>query len=192
MQISNIQFSSDKKSIELTITDAASVTDLRLWTEVTYKDYSKAIDLSGKLTGSTTENITINLSDISQTVFDGVYFIEAEDDDELSIEYVWEISKYKECILNEVLELTSCKECMESENLDLINAATTIKGLEYALELRFIDEIILFTDVLNKYCSNECQSCGENSNVENISSGEILNPDDITLNITLDGGSSTT
>jgi hypothetical protein len=188
MQISSFIISADKTQLNLTITDAASLVSLRLWTQLTYKDFSQTIDLSSKITGSATENITITLSDISQNYFDGVYFLEAEDDTESSLEYVYELSKYKECILDKMLEVSACNDCLKEINTDLINAASIYKGLEYALQFRFIDEILNFINILNKFCSNECQTCGKYSNVIDITSQDTLNPDNI--NITVDGGTT--
>ena len=74
MQITLFKITDDKTQIDLTITDAASVTTLYVWTASTYKDYTLAIDLSSKLTASATENITIIPTDLSITEFDGLYF----------------------------------------------------------------------------------------------------------------------
>ena len=84
MQITSFEISANRTQMNVIITDAASITSLKFWTEVTYKDYSLAIDLTSKLTASATENITITLSDIGLSYFDGVYFLEAEDTDEIS------------------------------------------------------------------------------------------------------------
>ena len=186
MIISNLNISSDKSQLELTITDAQDLNTLSLWTDETYKDFSKAIDLSSKLTGSTTENITITLSDIGESYFDGVYFIEAIDNDEISLEYTYTLDKYKECILNQIIDLNSCDECLKEENLDLINAHAILKSLQYSLDLRYIEKILKFIKVLDKFCSNKCQSC---KSVELTGSSNFNNNfDEITVNVTVDGG----
>lgn len=187
MTITEFKISSDKVRLELTITDAASVSTLRLWTDKTYKDFTKAIDLSAKLTGSATEYISISLAEISQPYFDGIYFIEAEDDDELSLDYAYSLDRYKECILNRILYLSSCNDCLFEKDLDLLNAHSFYLGLEKALELRFIDEILYLVNALNEYCTNDCTTCGKFSNVEDVTSEDILGSSE-TIIITLDGG----
>lgn len=171
--------------MNLTITDAASVISLRLWDKDTYKDFTKLIDLSSKLTGADTENITIFTSDLNIEMFDGVYFIEAEDVTETSIEFTSQLNKYKECILLRSLKVDACVNCINEKDVILTNLNTIFKSLEFALDLRFIDDILLNIKTLDKYCVNDCQSCG--SNIEDISSFENSNPD--TINIIVDGGS---
>jgi hypothetical protein len=75
MEISSIQINDNNTAIDLVIADAADVTSLKLWTDKTYKNFSKAIDLTSKLTGSVTENITISLSDIGAPFFVSSKFI---------------------------------------------------------------------------------------------------------------------
>lgn len=190
MQITSFTINSNNIQLDLVITDAAAVTSLRVWTENTFKDFTQAIDLSSKLTGSATENITISLADLGITEFDGIYFIEAEDTDETSLEYAYDISRYKECVIDRLLELEACDQCLDEENIDLINVAMNVDALEHALAFRFIDEILNITSVLNSYCSNSCQSCGTYANVEDNNSNDILNPDDIIINV--DGGGAST
>tara|TARA_R110002124_G_scaffold281430_1_gene455713 strand:- start:73607 stop:74176 length:570 start_codon:yes stop_codon:yes gene_type:complete len=187
MTITEFNISTDKTKLELTITDAASVVSLLLWKDTNYKDFTKAIDLSSKLTDSATESIEITLSDLGETFFDGVYFIEAEDDTDLSLQYTYDLTRYKECIIDRILELSNfsgCDECLQTNSVPLINAHSILKGLNYALEQRFINEILEFTKTLNKYCKDDCKNCGVNI-IDN-DSQDVLNPDNIT--ITLDGG----
>ena len=165
MQITAFSISTDRTQINVTITDAATISALRFWTNVTYKDYSLAIDLSSKLTASATETITITLSDVNLSYFDGVYFLEAEDPDETSTAIVGDLTRYKECILNKLLEYQICDDCLQEESVSLSNAHALLTGLEDAIELGFINEILLIIDALNKYCSNDCITCGQRDNI---------------------------
>lgn len=151
--------------MDVVISDAATVSALRLWTDDTYQDYSKAVDLSAKLTGSATENITITLSDVSLPYFDGVYFLEAEDPDEVSSAIVGDLTRYKECVINKLAELSACEDCLDKESTPLKNAHAAIIGLEYAISLGFINEILLAVYTLDKFCSNECTTCGSKDNI---------------------------
>lgn len=182
MKITSVTISEDNSSINVLISDAADATTLTFWNNNTFKDYNRSINLSSKLTGSASENITITLSDINETQFDGVYFIEVEDPNEISLDYAYNIDKYKECIVDKILELNSCDECLNQENTDLINVSSLYKALEFSLELRYIDEILKFIKTLDKFCSNECKSCGSSRTVitdDNQSSGIV---------VTVDGG----
>jgi hypothetical protein len=167
MKISSIAISTDRTQIDLVITDAASLTSLSLWTDITYKDYSLAVDLSSKLTGATTENITITLADLSITYFDGIYFVEAESV-EVSIAAVADLTRYKECILTKVLEIAQCNDCLKVFNNSLLNSQALLLSLQTAVTEGFIDEIMLIVETLNKFCSDNCKSCGEYKNTLDI------------------------
>jgi hypothetical protein len=188
MEITSFAISDDNTQLDLTIEDAATVASLRLWTDETYKDFSQAIDLSAKLTGSATENIVITLADLGIPYFDGIYFIEAEDPDELALDYVADLTRFKECVLDRIMYLSTCNDCLLDEDIDLFNAYSFYKGLEYALELRLIDEIIALNDALNKYCTENCSICGKFSNVDSVTSEDSIGSSLVTLHI--DGGSS--
>lgn len=170
--------------MNLTITDAADVISLRLWDHKTYKEFSSLIDLSSKLTGASTENIEITPSDLGLTYFDGIYFIEAEDNTETSLKYTYLLDKYDDCILVKVLENESCISCSDKQNTELQNINTLKTALVYALELGYINEMLRAIKVLDKYCTNECGSC--KGTVDDISSYENSNPD--TIDIIIDGG----
>ena len=182
MIITEFKISDDNTELELTITDAASVISLRLWKDDTYKDFSKSIDLSGKLTASTTENITITLSDLNESYFNGVYFIEAEDNDELSLEYVYELLSYKECILNKINAYDTV-DCLIEKDKSLLNAQSILLGLEDALEYRYINEILSYTKTLGKFCSEECRECDNKTPIENNNNKDLLNPDGIIVKV---------
>lgn len=165
MQITEFSISPDRTELNVTIIDAISVSSLKLWTELTYKDYSLSIDLTSKLTASATENITITLSDINIPYFDGVYFLEAEDIDETSTAITKDLTRYKECIINKLMEYSVCDDCLNKESNSLTNANRILRGLEDAINEGFINEILVLISALKKYCSNECNSCGNRNNI---------------------------
>lgn len=165
MQITNFSISSDRTQIDVIITDASSISSLKLWTEITYKDYLLAIDLTSKLTASATENITITLSDIGIPYFDGVYFLEAEDDSEISNAITSDLTRYKECIINKLMEYSICDDCLNKESVNLTNANRLLRGLQDAINEGFINEILILIAALKKYCSNDCNSCGNKDNI---------------------------
>tara|TARA_R110000796_G_scaffold236214_1_gene355451 strand:+ start:21018 stop:21566 length:549 start_codon:yes stop_codon:yes gene_type:complete len=179
MQIT--QFNIDSNTLVLTITNASSAFLLRLWTDKTYKDFSKAIDLTAKLTGSATETITITLADLGETIIDGIYFIEVEDANEVSTAYTSNLIKYKECILDKIIKNIQCKSCLDYFDQDTINAHSLLIATEYSLELGYIEVALNNLKALNKYCSNACQSCGSFSNVIDIDLFSLNDPQIIDL-----------
>lgn len=158
-------FNINNNTLTLEITNADSLVSLYLWDETTYKDFSKGIDLSGKLTGSATENITITLQDINQSTLDGIYFIEAQDTEFSSLKYTYNFTRYKECILDKIVKNIQCRDCMDYLNVNIINSHSLLIATEYALELGYIEVALNNIKVLNKYCSNECSECDSYSNV---------------------------
>jgi hypothetical protein len=186
MIITAFNISDNKTQLNLTITDAATVTSLKLWTDKTFKNFNKAIDLNGKLTGSATENITITLANLGIPFFDGIYFIEAEDPNEISLDYAYNLERYKECILDKIMYMENCNDCLKKNNINLINAHSLLVGLNIALEDRYIDEILNLVNALNVYCSNDCSTCGKYKNVETSDSETIFGSSSVFVEI--DGG----
>lgn len=167
MQITKFLISPDRKQIDVTIIDAATITALNFWVDSTYKDYSKTIDLTAKLTASATENITLTLADLGLGFFDGIFFLEAQDPNEISEAVEKDLTRFKECILNKLVIYSVCDSCLQEQSIPLLNAHALLTGLEDAVEQAFINEIILINNALKLYCSNECISCGDKSNVIN-------------------------
>jgi len=159
--------STDNSTITIAIDDAADISALRVWKTDTFKDYDEAIDISSLLTGSATESINVSPTDLDESYFDGVYFIEAEDTDEVSFSIIAVLTRYKECVIERIIENGVCEDCLASTAIPMINAHTTLRALEDAIELNFIDEIITMVNALDTYCSNTCNSCGSYDNEDN-------------------------
>lgn len=149
--------------MDLVIIDAATVNTLYLWRDEDYKNAERKIDLSGKLTGAATENITLTPSDLEEIFFDGVYFIEAETDTQTSVGFAWNLVRYKECVIAYIGMLdraSNCGECMVEKGDELINIHTLLTGLEYALDLRYVERILEYTRALDLLCKENCDGCG--------------------------------
>lgn len=186
MQITSFKLSADKTTMNVTITDAASLTSLLLWTDNTYKDFTKAKDLSSKLTGSATETITISPSDIGETFFDGLYYLESKDANQISIAALAELRKYKECVVKKVLALDPCEDC-DRDLQEILNIDVTIKALEYATQFLAASAMQTMIKLLDKYCEGSCDTCGKrNANVLDNNSNDQFDPD--TIVVTIDGG----
>jgi len=167
MQITTFKISQDRLSMNIIINDAATISSLKFWTKSTYKDYTKSINLTSKLTALATENITVTLAELGLSYFDGIYFIEAQDPNEISNAITGDLTRYKECILNKVVEYSICEDCLKDKSISLINAQSLLYALETGITQGFINEIVNITIALDKYCSNTCNTCGEYKNIVN-------------------------
>jgi hypothetical protein len=165
MQITQFQINAARTQIDLTITDAATTDTLTLFTQDTFRDYTLGVDLSSKLTAGATQNIIITLADINESEFDGVYYIEAQDPDEIRFGITADLTRYKECILEDVVALALCDSCFKKESTRLTNAQHLLRALQDAVDTGFYREAFNLVGALNKFCSNECKTCGTYSNV---------------------------
>lgn len=179
MQIT--QFNIDNNTLVLTIIDAQNASLLRLWNDKTYKDFTKAIDFTAKLNGSSVQVITISLEDIRESVLSGIYFIEVEDSNSVSTAYTYNFIKYKECILEKIIKNIQCKDCLDYFDRDTINAHSLLIATEYSIELGYIEVALNNIKALNKYCSNKCKSCGSFSNITDINLFSLNDPTIIDL-----------
>lgn len=166
MEITSWTVSADRTTLDLVVTNAASASALRLWKTNTYKNYSDAIDLSSSLTASATETLSFTPTDLGEAYFDGVYFIEIVDPSEQVLAITSVFVRYKECVIERVREAGVCEECLEKEYIPMTIAHSTLRALEDAVELGFIDEIIEMVATLDTYCSDTCNSCGQYDNEE--------------------------
>lgn len=185
MEISSLSISRDLTTLDLVLTNASDVSILRFWTNKTYKNFGKLIDLSPKLIGGTTQEISITLDDIDEDYFDGIYFIEAEDSTESATEFVAHLRRYEECVLDKMKNLKICDSCNDRVENNIINTQMLLNSLEKAIANRFVDEMIYLTTGLDKLCSDDCKTCGQYGNVIDANS-EIGNYNPITVKI--DGG----
>lgn len=165
MQITQFEINAARTEIDLTIEDAATTTTLTLFKQDTFRDYSSAVDLSGLLGAGATQNITITLANIAETEFDGIYFIEVTDPDEVRTAITADLTRYKECILEDVNALALCDSCFQKKSASLDNKQHLLRGIEDAVATGFYREAFNLVDALDKFCSNECKTCGPYSNI---------------------------
>lgn len=149
----------------LTINSASSADKLYLWTEKTYKYDAKKIDLSVKLNGSATQNITITLTELDIPHFDGIYFVEALSNTEEAVAITADLTRYEECILDRVMAKGDCVPCQSVEDPALTNTQAMLDGLYIAIKHGFIQEILTLVKGLDRQCSDACKSCGDYKNV---------------------------
>lgn len=167
MEIDSFNINEDATALILTLTAATNVDTLYLWTDKTYKDYSLAIDLSSLLDGQANQTIEISLQTLNIPYFNGIYFVEVSDVNTVDNSFLTVLTKYKECILEKLSKLGLCSSCLKTESTPLLNAQSLLNGIEYAVEQGFIEEAKNLIKALDKYCSNDCKTCGKYSNITN-------------------------
>lgn len=174
MNISKFNLSDDGQFLDIEIQDSSEDVSLFLFTEDTYKNYDLATDLSDLVVGFTViDGITFNgldqiqlyPADLGIQYFDGIYYLEATDVDNISLASLAILTKYEECILDKVLAINTCDDCLKEQSIPLLNAQATLEGIKIALNQGFIQESVNLINNLKKYCSNSCKTCGEYDNV---------------------------
>lgn len=168
MQITTFEINNTRTAIDLTLTDALTVDKVYIFDNDSYKDYDKAVDVSDKLLGTATENLTITLSDLQIPEFSGLYFVEViTTDSKHYSDLVLDTVRYDECILDKLLELPNCESCLNETSVTVTNSFNFLAGLQIAVKNGFIQEALNIIRGLDKYCSNKCKTCGPYTNINN-------------------------
>ena len=140
MKIDSVKISENLTNVTIRISDAANANRLYFWNDKNYKDYTKALNLSTKLSGVANEVIIINLNDLNESYFDGIYFFEVEDNTTTSMGYDYSLKRYEECIIDKVIKMGGCDTCLDDRDRSVINSHSLLMSLEYALGNRFVDQ----------------------------------------------------
>jgi len=164
------KIANNAKELQVTATapQGSNFTQVLLWTEDTYKDYTQALDFTSKLDGtSTTETFTIEASELSESTLDGIYFIEMVDNSTPSsscagcsntvLGVATDFSRFNNCIVEYL-----CKVDIECNNEYLHKAVTMkmyIDGLRNSLQLGNFTTAIQFWKNLNRSCEDVCKTC---------------------------------
>jgi len=175
--INNLSINNDANTLNINISTntGAIITQILLWNENTFKDYSSAIDISYRLEQvNNNEILTITNNDISINSFNGIWFLEItsnfEDDEELCttcqntvIGIAANLNNIKSYILDKILALQDCHGCNNNhDDIDNINNLYLInKGICTSLQLGYYDEAIYLYKKLRKLIHSEldCISC---------------------------------
>lgn len=185
ISINVLQINEFATKIDVNVSTAvgSNITQVLLWDSTTFKNYSKAIDLSSLLEGTTeTENFAIDASLIGVKKFSGLYFIEFTSNEVIvpddcvnnintGLGIVANLIPYHECILDKVMsiEIKGCKqielggsECSEcSEQLLFIN--TLLQSVYSSIKFGFYEEAIKILNNLNELCEI-CNTCPDYGN----------------------------
>lgn len=163
--INSFTIASDGSNLNVSVSAAETykITSAILWTQDTYKDYTKAIDFTSKL-AQTSENeiFEITAADISVTELDGIYWIEFETDEaaqEAALGVTTNLTRFYYCISEMVYAVTD--PCVDN-NMPLFNSLTAnmyIDCLRNALILSQYTQAIMFWKNLNRMCKVSCKTC---------------------------------
>lgn len=175
-----IQNNGDNLAINVETNLGSNIISILLWDINTFKDYTKAIDLSYKLQNDNNiENFTVTAEELEIVKFEDIYFIEivsnyAESecntylDPALGITY--NFTPYYKCLLNRFLTYhkSNCNDLIVDDLTITISLLIEMleKGIEYGYYLQVIDLLYKLKELcdLNK-CNNcepvYCSSCSK-------------------------------
>ncbi len=181
ISINILQIPSDRKTIDVSVETSVgnTIDSAILWTDSTFKDYTKAIDFSSKLEGINNKEVfSIEIGDTNETdTFDGIYFIEftstnitAADDTECTdcndfvvLGVVANLGYFQECLLEDILKINYNTEDVINSNYvnNVINTKVLLDALCIAIKFGYYEEAIDLLTSLRKMCKNNngCISC---------------------------------
>ena len=180
ISINILQIPSDRKTINVSVETSVgnAIDSVKLWTDSTFKDYTKAIDLSSKLQGINNKEVfTIEIGDTAETdAFDGIYFIEftatnvvsvgntcTNNNDFISLGVVANLGYFQECLLENILKVNyNTEDVLNSNEINkLVNTKVLIDGLTTSIKFGYYAEAIDLLNGLRKICKNtsQCISC---------------------------------
>lgn len=168
-------------SVDVETNTGSNITSILLWNENTFKDYSKAIDLSFKLEEINNKEIFIvTATEINISDFSGIYFLEFTSNYEEEgctncqntvIGITANLNNIKKYLLNSVLELNDCEDCLKEKDFDNIIAMDlTMNGISIALSVGFYEEAVFLYKKLKRLIGPklDCSSCRNLRNPEYI------------------------
>lgn len=166
--VNKFEVSADRLSLALKVTVGSGelVSSILLWTESTYKVQSQATNLSSLITGTgNTEEITISASDANVSSFDGIYFLQINNDnsaDAPGIVATLSLTRYYAVLAALLANVDlSCLNCNDNfQNALLLDMY--VEAMKNSIKIgRFRDSI----EFLKKINIFEEISCGECSNI---------------------------
>lgn len=153
-----------------------NITSVLLWTDETFKDYSKAKNLDFKLEQvNNSEIFIIEPEEVNLTKFDGIYFLEFKTDEPdpgecetcpgTALAVVTNLDQYYRCMSEFILKSDICNTNLFSREVcddGPVNKAITvnllIEAINQSLELGQLIEAIDMLKNIKKLC-NKCTNC---------------------------------
>lgn len=181
----SISSNSENIFVDVETTLGYNITSVNLWTQDTFKDYTKAINLSYKLEQVNNKEIfIISTQDAQVSNFSGIYFIEFETDAPVEdcstcpnplLGIVYNLTSHYRCLTNLLTSLDNCTSCGNSyiTHPDADKAMTIslmLEAINYALEVGNYTEAINILPKLKKLC-NTLDCCRDIRTITNYNSG---------------------
>tara|TARA_R110000823_G_scaffold65644_3_gene153927 strand:- start:165 stop:743 length:579 start_codon:yes stop_codon:yes gene_type:complete len=166
INVTKFLVSNDLASIDLdvNVTVGQTVTQLLLWTEATYKDPSKSIDLSSLIVGSSeVESLTISASNAGVSSFTGIYFVQiTTSEPEAAIVATFNLTQYyivqAKLIANIDLSCLNCNTNFQNALLFDLYLEATKNSLILG---RYQDAISNLSKLIITIESSNCDSCND-------------------------------
>jgi len=151
---------------EVATNEGNGVQAMYAWNSETYKDDSKKIDVSSRLSANTSlENFTIRAEDLGVDYITGVWvfeFVPTNNTETAVSGTVANFIPYNECILARALECVVKGCAIQDDNCGnssiLLQASTLLDTLKTALLFGLVEEGIQIQKVLEDVC-DICTSC---------------------------------
>lgn len=182
IHINILNLSSNSTQIDISVeTNVGDIIESAvLWTDKTFKDYTKSISLNSYLTQTGNKEVfSVPISSVGEGV---IYFIEFTssnnntveecsscNDDQL-IGIAGDLNKYKDCLLDKLLPIDYLNQNSDDKlNIEnSINIKLTLDALCTSIQFGYYDQILDLIKVLDKLCSassgcNECETLVEPS-----------------------------
>lgn len=180
VNIFNITNNKKKIQVSVETLEGYSITSLKLWTNKTYKDPDKVVDLDYKIQNINNKEVfMINTSDLLIEEFSGIYFLEIKSNaptdgcetcPQVATATTANFCNLKECMLNKALELNvcdslfNCNGCNDNPGVELVNLGLIMDSITSSLELGYLNEAIDLYNTALVLCGiredcNTCNSC---------------------------------
>lgn len=175
ISIDKLFISKDLKNIHVNISsnnNSSKFTKVFIWNSETFRDYSKAIDVSELLSKSSNkEEFLISAETLGVQLINGLYFIEFRNDAKnQTLGVVANLFAYRECLLNKVISIeisgcghvkSECENC--TQNICLLN--TLIDNLGTAILQGFVEEAAKIVKDIEGMC-DVCHTCPDYNNTK--------------------------
>ncbi len=151
-----------------------TISSVNLWSENTFKDYTKSIPLNAKLLGvNNLEVFSVDPKELGLEKFNGIYFLEftttdvetaacSECSGNMLLGVVADLGDYQECLLDSVLDIQYDTSDVVNNNqlADVFNIKVTLDAICTSIRFGYYQEAIDMIKILKKLCKDKTTCCG--------------------------------
>jgi hypothetical protein len=154
--------SNDRLTISVDVSTTGTIGEVLLWTDRTYKDPSKSIDLIAKVSGIGDQVFTISAEEVGLAKFDGLYFVQIADDEPSAVIVTTaSLTKYYVTLAMLISNIDlSCLSCNTNfQNSILFDMY--LEAMKGSLIVGRFQDAITFLNKISIVSGNStCDSCG--------------------------------